>query len=274
MNDLFSRQAATYAIFRPAYPERLVQFVLSSVKNAASSSGKPLLDAYDIGCGNGQVTIPLARTGLFRKVIGMDKSASQLEHTLRDIDIPGLEFKQADALNLRSAGVEDYSCSLLTSAQMLHWMTNDAKTWQRLKTEVVRVLIPNTGRFAVIGYGICRITNDSQIENKLQELYRQSIKENLWDKNCDRLLLDSLFAEGKVDFSPLRVVDRKVFPTTHRMPLDSFVKYVSTWSAFTQDAHKRLFDKFKTDSVITADPVKEVDVEFPFFVVILKSDDN
>mmetsp|Transcript_5548 Transcript_5548/g.6705 ORF Transcript_5548/g.6705 Transcript_5548/m.6705 type:complete len:273 (+) Transcript_5548:219-1037(+) len=267
--DLFARQAAAYAVFRPTYPETAVRFILDEVKAAAGAT--QLQNACDLGCGNGQVTVPVSQTGWFKQVIGTDISAKQLKEAPQDI--PNLRFMQADATNLAAVGVRDHSCSLVTAAQMMHWMTSDRDTWSKMKNELVRVLVPGEGRCAILGYGMCKINNDVKLNDLFQNLYTATLNEGLWDESCDRRLLDRHFEETLIDFSPLRVVKRKAFPTDRRMPLASFVQYVNTWSAFSQtEKGTNLYESFIQEPYLVENIEQEVSVQFPFFAILLKTE--
>jgi hypothetical protein len=103
--DLFSRQASTYAKFRPSYPKELFQF-LNSVSN-----GKDV--AVDCGAGNGQASHGLAQ--IFSKVIAIEPSVEQLRefHTSENIFLIN---SVAEQIPLKSA-----VANLLISAQAVHW---------------------------------------------------------------------------------------------------------------------------------------------------------
>lgn len=68
--DHFSSRSAGYAVYRPTYPDALVDFL------AAIAPGQAL--ALDCACGTGQLSVPLARR--FRRVIAIDASAGQISH--------------------------------------------------------------------------------------------------------------------------------------------------------------------------------------------------
>ena len=64
--DLFSRQSADYARFRPTYPPVLFAWL------AAQAPARRL--AVDVGTGNGQAAVALAAH--FERVIGVEPSAA------------------------------------------------------------------------------------------------------------------------------------------------------------------------------------------------------
>jgi len=72
MKDNFSKQAATYAKFRPSYPTALYDFIFQHTPRFES--------AWDCGTGNGQVAQALATR--FTRVYASDISAGQLAQAL------------------------------------------------------------------------------------------------------------------------------------------------------------------------------------------------
>ncbi|XP_073318220.1 putative methyltransferase DDB_G0268948 [Pagrus major] len=60
--------------------------------------------AVDVGCGSGQVTIPLA--AYFTKVVGTDNSAAQLEMALINSNPPNVSYRQCSAEELPFASGE------------------------------------------------------------------------------------------------------------------------------------------------------------------------
>jgi len=103
--DHFSRQAADYDRYRPAYPPALLAHV------AALAPGRDL--ALDVATGNGQAAIGLA--GEFERVLASDASASQLARARPHPRVQYLRHT-AERLPLRAAAVD-----ALVAAQAAHW---------------------------------------------------------------------------------------------------------------------------------------------------------
>jgi SAM-dependent methyltransferase len=84
--------------------------------------------AVDLGCGTGQVTVPLA--GRVRAVVGVDPEPDMLAHARRAAAERGLANvswvvgTDADVPALRSA-LGDGSVGVVTIGQALHWMRHD-----------------------------------------------------------------------------------------------------------------------------------------------------
>jgi SAM-dependent methyltransferase len=119
--DHFSRQAAAYSRYRPAYPPELIAHVAS----LAPSRGL----AIDCATGSGQAAVALARH--FERVIAVDGSVSQL---IRALPALGVQYVAglAERLPLRAGCAE-----LVTAAQAAHWFD-----FERFYAECRRVLRP------------------------------------------------------------------------------------------------------------------------------------
>lgn len=104
--DHFSKLSATYAEFRPRYPQALFDFV------ASIAPARRL--AWDAGAGSGQATVALAER--FDHVIGTDISGEQLSRAPQN---PKIEWHVAAAE--RVPMIADGSVDLVTIAQSLHW---------------------------------------------------------------------------------------------------------------------------------------------------------
>lgn len=108
--DNFSAQAATYAAYRPRFPEELYAFITSQI------NGRDL--AWDVATGNGQAAEQLAP--FFTKVLATDISESQLAHA---IQLPNIEYKIETA---EQPSLPDHSVDLINISQALHWFQFDA----------------------------------------------------------------------------------------------------------------------------------------------------
>ena len=119
--DYFSAVASKYATYRPRYPLALV--------DALAERSPARLDAWDIGCGNGQLSTVLAEQ--FARVIATDPSAEQLA---RAVPHPRVEYRCAPA---EASGLPAVSVDLAVAAQAAHWFD-----WPRFVEEVGRVTRP------------------------------------------------------------------------------------------------------------------------------------
>ncbi len=135
--DHFSRQAADYAAFRPAYPGALYDWL------AVQAPATRL--AWDAGCGSGQASIGLA--GRFAHVEASDPSADQIARATAH---PGVRYHVA-AETLPA--LADRSVDLLTVAQAWLWFDRAAYL-----AEARRVAAPGAV-LAVWTYNLHRVTD-------------------------------------------------------------------------------------------------------------------
>src|SRR3954462_10060488 len=129
--DHFSGRAASYAAYRPSYPDALFDFVAGLTTRHQV--------ALDCATGNGQAAVGLAAR--FQNVIATDASASQIDNAVKH---PRIDYRVAAA---ESSGLPRQSVNLVTAAQALHWL--DA---EKFFAEARRVLVAD-GAIAIWGYG-------------------------------------------------------------------------------------------------------------------------
>ncbi len=145
--DHFSQQADHYVRYRPTYPAALYDYLASLT---------PQHDrAWDVGTGNGQAAIGVARH--FRSVIATDPSEQQIA-----LATPH-ERVMYRVTAAEQSGFEDQSIDLITAAMAVHWFDLD-----RFYAEARRVLRPN-GILAVWCYGFAEIT--AEVDAVLKSYY-------------------------------------------------------------------------------------------------------
>lgn len=148
---LFARQAASYARYRPRYPDALFAFLAE----AAPARTR----AWDCGTGSGQAAVSLAAH--FAHVIATDASAEQLAHATPH---PRVEYRVAPA---EASGLDMDSVDLVTVAQALHWFD-----FHGFYAEVRRVLRPG-GLLAAWCYYLNQIT--PAIDSVLRHYYHEVV---------------------------------------------------------------------------------------------------
>ena len=140
-DNVFRGTAWYYARFRPAYPDALFDYLVSKFELGGKSN------LLDLGCGTGQIAIPLARH--FRQVFAMDPDPDMLNEGRRsaiDNDIENIRWTQAGSDNLESIGPDLANLQLVVMASSFHWM--DRKdVLQRLHS-----MIDHGGGVAITGY--------------------------------------------------------------------------------------------------------------------------
>lgn len=203
MKDNFSTQAATYARFRPNYPDEYIDYIVSFVKE------KKL--ALDVATGNGQVAEKLARH--FDKVYGTDISEKQLENAVQKNNVV---YKVAKA---EQTDFQNGSFDLITVAQAIHWFEFDA-----FYKEIYRLLKPD-GIFAVLGYGLFSTNPDSDVF--LRKLHRE-ILGPYWDP--ERRYVDEDYKTIPFPLDEVEIEEGK-FAETFTWNFEHLLGYIASWSA-------------------------------------------
>jgi ubiquinone/menaquinone biosynthesis C-methylase UbiE len=238
-DDPFGVQASGYAIYRPNYPEPLIEAVLARLRakglllhheGGSSSEGEgegPLL--IDICTGSGQVLRKLA--GHFKAAKGFDRSVAQLANATQ---LPNVAYSEADACAIP---LPDGAAAVATVAQAMHWLD-----LHKFLTEVDRLLQPG-GVAIVLGYPRTRIPALPEADAALLEWY--DTLTDYWDARIDRHLLDREF-EG-ANYRPLVQVGKDRVEQEESMTPARLAKYLRTWSAF--NAWKKAHPDVKPDTV-------------------------
>ena len=200
-NDLFSRDAGSYAAFRPRYPTALFAALAGTVGRHDT--------AWDAGTGNGQAAVALADH--FAHVVATDASAAQIAAAKPHNRV---EYRVARA---EASGLDAESMDLVTVAQALHWFDIPA-----FFAEARRVLRPN-GVVAAWTYGL--MTIDPAIDQIIHDFEHRKVGP-YWP--AERELVDSGYRT--IDF-PFDELSFSTFVIEQLMTLDALAGYVRTWSS-------------------------------------------
>ena len=200
MKDNFSKQASEYSKFRPQYPDKMIDYLVSFVKNKGV--------ALDIATGNGQVAQKLSR--FFETVYAIDISQNQLDNA---IPTDNIIYKVAAAEN---TFFKDHDFDLITVAQAVHWFDFDL-----FYKEIYRILKPD-GIFAILGYGLFSTNADS--DKILRNFY--NIIGPYWD--AERKYLDENY---KTIPFPFDEIATQPFINHFMWTFEELIGYLETWSA-------------------------------------------
>ncbi|MFV5695543.1 class I SAM-dependent methyltransferase [Flavobacterium sp. LB3P122] len=201
MKDNFSKQASGYSKFRPQYPDKLIDYLISFVKKKSV--------ALDIATGNGQVAQKLSRS--FETVYAIDISQNQLDNAIPSDNII---YKVAAAEN---TFFKNQEFDLITVAQAVHWFNFDS-----FYKEICRILKPD-GIFAVLGYGLFSTNTDS---DKILLNFYHNIIGPYWD--AERKYLDENY---KTIPFPFDEIVAEPFVNHFTWTFDELIGYLETWSA-------------------------------------------
>ena len=204
--DHFSAMASRYAAYRPRYPEPLVDLVADRTFSGRASGG--LAVAWDVGCGNGQLSVALTRR--FSQVIATDPAQAQLDHAQA---APGVEYRCAPA---EASGLDDASVDLAVAAQAAHWFD-----WPRFVAEAGRVVRPG-GLVALVSYANAQVDG---APGAVLAAYYQVI-EPYWPNG--RVHVNNGYRDLVL---PWPVVDAPSIEMTATWTRDELFGYLTTWSA-------------------------------------------
>ncbi|AXG74978.1 class I SAM-dependent methyltransferase [Flavobacterium arcticum] len=202
MKDNFSLQAKDYSIYRPHYPQEMISYIMTFVKNKNK--------ALDVATGNGQVATAIAL--FFTTVYGIDISQKQLDNAVQQENI----IYKIQRAEHTSFNTEEFD--LITIAQAIHWFEFDA-----FYNEVYRILKPS-GVIAVMGYGLFQ--SNTETEGVINYFYNNIIG-NFWDS--ERRYIEEEYKTIPFPFD--EVETNKQFSITFTWTFEQLVGYLETWSA-------------------------------------------
>ena len=201
VKDLFSKQAKSYARFRPKYPEKLFNLILKEVQLKEN--------LWDCGTGNGQAAVYLSN--YFKSVYASDISTNQLNEAEKKYNIY-YSLQEAEKTNF-----PDKYFDLITVAQAVHWFD-----LEKFYEEVKRV-----GRhhavIAIWGYGLFRI--ESKIDKIIDNFYFNVIGD-FWDMR--RRHIDSDYRTITFPFENVTYYKSDLETI---MNLSELEGYLNSWSA-------------------------------------------
>jgi ubiquinone/menaquinone biosynthesis C-methylase UbiE len=201
MKDNFSKQASEYSKYRPHYPNEMIDYLISFVKNKSK--------ALDIATGNGQIAHKLSAS--FESVYGIDISQNQLDNA---IPASNLEYKLEPA---EKTSFDNQTFDLITVAQAIHWFDFDL-----FYKEIFRILKPD-GIFAVLGYGLFSTNAESDV---IIRNYYYNIIGPYWDE--ERKYLDAKYTT--IPF-PFDEITTDSFENHFTWSFEELIGYLETWSA-------------------------------------------
>jgi ubiquinone/menaquinone biosynthesis C-methylase UbiE len=241
MKDNFSSRSDKYQKFRPTYPEKLYNFLLSIIENKQA--------AWDCGTGNGQVAQELAK--YFNTVFATDISETQVQHAVKLSNI----FYSVEAAEKTSFPSKTFD--LITVAQAIHWFD-----FEPFYKEVERTMKPG-GKLAVIGYGLFK--SDEKTDLVINRFYHEIIG-SYWDK--ERKYVDENYQTIPFPFKEIKSPDlQNIFEWT----FEQMIGYLETWSAvqhYIKANHHNPIDLVSNDLRLAwaDDNIKKI--RFPIFLRI------
>jgi SAM-dependent methyltransferase len=219
MSSLFQgfKHAQHYAAARPTYPVALYDLILSRCGSLGT--------CIDVGCGTGQATIALANH--FDSVIGIDPSATQLEHAPQHPKVSYMLGTTEDVLST----FQEKSVSCIVSAQAVHWMDIPA-----FYKEVNRILVPG-GVLALWTYANVTFPEDPSWEKKVSYIYHDILGDKYWDPRLK--LVEGLYRDIPLigsqypdDFVSERFEGRPELNIQQEVSKLQLMGYLRSWSGY------------------------------------------
>ncbi|KYQ90596.1 putative SAM dependent methyltransferase [Tieghemostelium lacteum] len=250
--DYFGGVGDKYRDFRPSYPEELYDIIKKTAGNQTKL-------AVDVGCGNGQATVELAK--FFDKVIGIDPSEGQIKNAIKRDNI---EYLVSPAEEIK---LPEKSIDMITVAQAVHWFNLP------LFYDLTKKLLKKDGHLVIFGYGLMDITNNQEA-NKLHWKFYQTLGDEYWPPQ--RKYLDDKYVDIKPTYENTKRQDI-FFDKT--LTIGSLMGYYSTWSGYNQylkvnpnstllkDHIDSILKSYNTTSMDTV-----VEVKFPLYLIISKNE--
>jgi len=202
MKDLFSNQAASYAKYRPGYPQALFDYILSFVHAKEF--------AWDCATGNGQAAIHL--TKYFPKIAATDISENQIH---RAKQAPGIEYAICPA---EKTPFSNNQFDLITVAQAYHWLQFDS-----FFKEASRVGKPGSV-VAIWCYGL-PLCGDLKTDQAVDYFYKEIVG-RYWDK--ERAFVEEGYRTVPFYFTELPAGD---FQFSIEWSGEELLGYLNTWSS-------------------------------------------
>lgn len=202
MKDNFSTQSDDYARFRPDYPQRLIDYLISLTENQEA--------CWDCGTGNGQFAVAVAES--FQKVHATDISQKQLDNATQR---PNIVYSKQPA---EQTNFPNNLFDLITVAQAAHWFDHDL-----FNSEVKRTLKPG-GVIALFGYGLVQV--DEELDAIIREFY-WNVTKPYWDP--ERNHIEASYETIPFPFDEIACEEN--FDIRKEMTLEQLTGYIGTWSA-------------------------------------------
>lgn len=237
--DLFSKQATTYAAYRPVYPAALYDFLLSLLPG----TGK----AWDCATGNGQVANILSRH--FTEVFATDISEKQLANAVKKDNIL-YSVSRAEHTTF-----PDNNFDLVTIGTALHWFDFDA-----FYKEATRVAKNNA---VIAAWAYAPFRANAAVDAVLDNYYYQIVGP-YWDP--ERRYVDE---EYKTIPFPFEEIPAPKFEIVAEWTREQFIGFLNSWSS-TQ--HYITANGINPISLIEEELSKawpdneKINIKFPLFI--------
>jgi hypothetical protein len=219
--------------------------------------------------GPGTVALELASQCNFQHVLAVDRSNAQLQNAPKHAAV---QYVQGDLPAGIATALPDSmfgTVQLMTVGQGLHWFDT-----QQFVHSIAPYLHPSTGVFAVMGYGLSRVSNSHSV---VQAAYNQFCRtiEPFWDPQCKRHLLENAFETES--FAPLQVIERVRLDDSRMLTCAQLVGYLRSWSSYNTFKQQRAASEPDALDLVEQAVLHEIGADgkfeftVPFFLTVAKS---
>jgi SAM-dependent methyltransferase len=211
--ELFAGTATYYARYRPAYPVELIDAI------AAEFGLGPAADALDLGCGTGQIALPLSRTGCV--VWAMDPDPDMIGEAVRaqaDGDYGTIRWVLGRGEDLPTAGLPPLR--VVTMGASFHWMDRD------LVLATLDKLIVADGGVVLMSGAASIFSQSNSVEGAWLEVAREVVRQFLGPERRAGTGTYSHPRRGHEEVlrdSPFSQVTRREQRSTRMMSIDDIV---------------------------------------------------
>ena len=235
-----------YAKYRPKYSDQVAKCIMSfcwdhlqRIKQVNFSSTLDLM--VDVGCGSGQSTSIFQP--YFKKILGFDISPEQVIKAKNQNKHENIHYMEGCAEKI---AVQDNSVDLVLAGMAAHWF-DMPKFYQ----EVKRILKPNNGCLATIGYPTPSINLLSSPNDELEQKSYYIIKKFLDTCAADRPGIETAYQHVHTRYAAiwLQFVLKRIMTST-----DVYRDYITT------QLNKLKIDGHEITEEITAkiDPINQL----------------
>lgn len=237
----FSGTAWHYARYRPGYPKALFTDLIAQFH--LDGTGRLL----DLGCGTGQLTLPLAPH--FTAAIGMDPEPEMLDEAAeqaRTAAVSNVTWAQGSSRDLPG---ELGHFRLVTMARSFHWMD---------RGQVLAALadmVDHSGGL-VIANDSCLVRPTTPWQHAIEDIQNRFLPTN-WQTSPPNLADASETHEQILARSPFRRVDRTVYEFTRAWTIEQSIGYLYSTSLPLRRLlgdSRAAFEQEVTDTLLAIDP--------------------
>ncbi|WP_433660597.1 class I SAM-dependent methyltransferase [Nocardia sp. CA-128927] len=236
---LFTGTAWHYARYRPGYPKMLFDNIIERFH--LNGSGRLL----DLGCGTGQLAIPLARH--VGEVVGVDPEAEMIAEAAaqaKRVDIANVSWVQGSSADLPGAFGR---FRVVTMGRSFHWMDRET---------VLGVLGDMVEGGLVIANDSCLVRPNTGWQRVIEEVQRRFLPVDREDGSA-KLADGRQSHEELLARSAFRDVRRTVYEFDREWTVEQAIGYLYSTSLPLRrllDDRRIAFEQAITDALLAIDP--------------------